>query len=61
MVVKPIINDMEHPYRFNTYFHSKRKQATRANSRLTKDTVEISQEGMELYLKSKERLCNETK
>jgi hypothetical protein len=60
--VQPIGNDMSNPYRFQIYFQSKKKGEINAlpKSKLTKDTVEISKEGMELYLNSNERLQMKT-
>lgn len=55
MLVQSITDDVNNPYHFQIYFRSKKKGQTNAFSKsiLIKDTVEISEEGMKLYLNSK--------
>lgn len=55
MLIQSISNDISQPYRSQTYLRTKKKQTVeaKANRQLKQDTVEISKEGMDLYLKRK--------
>jgi len=52
--IQPISGNMLNPYHFYIYLKNRKKRIieTKITHQLKQDTVEISKEGMELYLKS---------